>query len=666
MAVIALADGNHFRALYQLYRAQTVQIPHPSAKNNLDIEFKKIIQLKAKDELFPRTGTLLAERTVEAWFSYLHAMCEKGEEWPEHEDIENELLGQMSVLLKEKSLESQLQRFSLINMAAEYMAGQQARESTSSEISLARFQFYQRLNLKTFFMLLQILLPELAREDEVAGLSEPGDLSNRLSSITRRILPSLRHYSSWLLTNVSFLVAQGNDPFLGVHIREFWKIYANALTLLAGTFPVKDLPVIEYLLEEDEDTIGFLPISNENTIWRYHGQPDCLKPRYGEENTPKELPQVEMLFRIRDFIANGVELTTQPSDFTTKSIPIELVQGARFVYQEEGLPRELHSSSPDQPPRAPNREEIERDRLAKGTVHSAHSRIDDERSTAASTSNNTMANMVNRLVDSDTPMSYNSPPNLLSPFPEAPLMATSNTIPPSQHSPTTTSNNPTLTARDIVKSMTQSQPHQHPQPPEESIRPLSASIWTPLPGETSGSSPQTRPGTSHRHNSPAAASAMTPLALPPHPTSTPSSSFFHDQLAKQHHALHGRESSLSPLVAGAQGTPSSWLTPSPYQQENVNPGFDAYGSYSVHGGGGGVAGSMRQMATSPWAQAPQHLSSSLMPSPIGSSPWKKSQKGEEEEEEDDVVVVGEEGLRLERGVGAFGAIGQTPPSGQGG
>ena len=127
LAVIALADGQHVRALYQLYRAQAVTQPHPSAKGNLDIEFKKIIQLKTKNELFPRSGPMFPERTVDAWFSYLHALCEKGDKWPEHEDMENELLSQLSVLVKEKAMESQLQKFSLINMAAEYIAGQQAR-----------------------------------------------------------------------------------------------------------------------------------------------------------------------------------------------------------------------------------------------------------------------------------------------------------------------------------------------------------------------------------------------------------------------------------------------------------------------------------------------------------------------------------------------------------
>ena len=130
--MIALADGNHFRALYHFYRAQTVSNPHPLARSNLELEFKKIIQLKSKNELFPRGGRDIQERTVEAWFVYLHARCYQGEEWPEHEEVENELLSQLSVLLKEKSLEEKLHRLTMINIAAEY----EARKRSASKGSI--------------------------------------------------------------------------------------------------------------------------------------------------------------------------------------------------------------------------------------------------------------------------------------------------------------------------------------------------------------------------------------------------------------------------------------------------------------------------------------------------------------------------------------------------
>ena len=57
------------------------------------------------------------------WFVRLHAMLYKGEEFSAHDDMENEVLSQMSVILKEQSLEGVLDKIVLINIAAEYFAG---------------------------------------------------------------------------------------------------------------------------------------------------------------------------------------------------------------------------------------------------------------------------------------------------------------------------------------------------------------------------------------------------------------------------------------------------------------------------------------------------------------------------------------------------------------
>jgi hypothetical protein len=51
LAIIALADGNHLRATYHLYRALSAQEPHPTAKGNLEIELRKIMSAWAKREL---------------------------------------------------------------------------------------------------------------------------------------------------------------------------------------------------------------------------------------------------------------------------------------------------------------------------------------------------------------------------------------------------------------------------------------------------------------------------------------------------------------------------------------------------------------------------------------------------------------------------------------
>jgi len=126
LAVIARTDANHLRATYHLYRALAVEEPHPAAKGNLEIEFKKIHEAWDKGELIangsqrdsPGPGKALV-----GWFMRLHARCYNGIDFVEHDELENEVLSQLVVDLKERSLEGTLNKFVLINLAAEYFAG---------------------------------------------------------------------------------------------------------------------------------------------------------------------------------------------------------------------------------------------------------------------------------------------------------------------------------------------------------------------------------------------------------------------------------------------------------------------------------------------------------------------------------------------------------------
>jgi hypothetical protein len=122
LAVIALADGNHLRATYHLYRALSAQEPHPTSKGNLEIELRKILSAWAKRELIPQEDAGIPGKALTPWFVYLHAQCYKGLDFAEHDELENEVLSQLAVDLKERSLEGTLQKFVLINIAAEDFA----------------------------------------------------------------------------------------------------------------------------------------------------------------------------------------------------------------------------------------------------------------------------------------------------------------------------------------------------------------------------------------------------------------------------------------------------------------------------------------------------------------------------------------------------------------
>ena len=201
--------------------------------------------------------------------------------------------------------------------------------------------FFWRINVKTFFTLLQILSTELERiAGEDANII---DASKKISVVSRRVLPALRHYSSWLLCVYHLLVAvqkKGNESPLPVQIREFWKVYANALTLLTSLFDVVQLPEIDYLLEEDEETLGFAPLAKDASSRRYLDANGAQKPRMDEPGLERSHPSIEMLYRIREFVIDGLDLVV------SNKIPIALVDsesGKSFIYREEGLPPHFFS-----------------------------------------------------------------------------------------------------------------------------------------------------------------------------------------------------------------------------------------------------------------------------------------------------------------------------------
>lgn len=174
--------------------------------------------------------------------------------------------------------------------------------------------FFQRINVKTFFTLLQILLVELERTASFEDSSKDTLPSpDKVSVVARRILPALRHYSSWLLTNSQSLVDQKEekDSSLSIQIKEFWKIYAGTLSLLASSFDVVSLPEVDYLLEEDEESLGFAPLDQDATSRRYAGGGAQPKPRMHDLGVERSHPNMEMLYRIREFVIDGLDLVVR-------------------------------------------------------------------------------------------------------------------------------------------------------------------------------------------------------------------------------------------------------------------------------------------------------------------------------------------------------------------
>ena len=179
---------------------------------------------------------------------------------------------------------------------------------------LQAFFNHLRINVVTLFTLLQVLLSEFDRSiDGNSPSNIKGSGSAKLSVMMRRLLPALRHYSSWLISNATILSAGVGDPTLSVRVQELWKVYANTLTILVSSFPVSSLPSpIEYLLEEDEDTLGFKPFDNERVHRKYCSEATgSRKPKWHDRGAHRQHPNIEMLGRIRDILTDGMVIVSQ-------------------------------------------------------------------------------------------------------------------------------------------------------------------------------------------------------------------------------------------------------------------------------------------------------------------------------------------------------------------
>lgn len=308
LAIISKSEGDHARALYHLYRAQNALEPPPTAFANLQLEFKKIREASER-----RNTTAGANwesddplASLQRYVPLLHACCFDDINFPEYSNMETQVLEQLRVGLTRHCLETNfVNRMVLSNIAADFTAGdrwQDAPELSQTEVA---FKFFQILNAQTFRTLLRLLLVEYENRSK----PDRSDGSDVVTPVSRRLLPGLRLYSSWLVSRAALLSAHLEDARFGKPIKEFWATYVEVLTLILSTTSFENLPRLEYLLEEDEEIIGFGPLQEEQYQQKFLALGTLTKKPKSHELGVKRLhPDVETLCRIRDFVEDAIEL----------------------------------------------------------------------------------------------------------------------------------------------------------------------------------------------------------------------------------------------------------------------------------------------------------------------------------------------------------------------
>lgn len=200
------------------------------------------------------------------------------------------------------------------------------------------FTFYLRFNLRTFTTLLQVFYDDL-RALLVNMDDQEVELAEKLTPIGRRILPSLRVYTNWLLLVVHLVQGMSGDADIGDSVAKFWPSYAKVIDLIAQAFPIWDLEDIDdvtYMLEEDVETIEFKPVTADNQGKRHKTlktwmdkQTGKEKPKCTAQGVVRVSPDQEMLRRVKDLLADGLYLANDDDD-----VPIYL-RGTRIYFGNE-------------------------------------------------------------------------------------------------------------------------------------------------------------------------------------------------------------------------------------------------------------------------------------------------------------------------------------------
>lgn len=160
--------------------------------------------------------------------------------------------------------------------------------------------------MRLFSTFLRVFHAGLLHQNEYA-LVQSTATGQGLSPVIRRVLPVLRLYSSWLTKSS----ALANSDFVRDDLKaDFWASLAEALSAITSTFSTDQLPNLDHLLEEDEETVKFLPLcsSEDNNFWYLDGS---LRATWHEKTEQERDLNKEMLFRMKDFLVVGLTLAVE-------------------------------------------------------------------------------------------------------------------------------------------------------------------------------------------------------------------------------------------------------------------------------------------------------------------------------------------------------------------
>ena len=288
MAIVALSDNGPLRAIYWLFRAMSTKEPHPQADSNLRRAFGKVMQIHQGEK--PKKA---ASNVGINHMEVVARVCLK-KSCTESESLNDSMINELRVALREERQTTTMRKQFLINFAATQYLQTNFTKTKGADDSFRQFVLMLKITLSFLCELLQVVKERFSMHAK-GGLDAAERIS--LDGSLRNTLPLLRLSLLWSMKNTVILRNQIH-PEVDELQSTVWASFMDTASCITQAVSIHDLPHLTYMLEEDEDTIGFLPLVCEETrfIWLDKSAKSRLIWHDVEERADEN---TEMLFRFR-------------------------------------------------------------------------------------------------------------------------------------------------------------------------------------------------------------------------------------------------------------------------------------------------------------------------------------------------------------------------------
>ncbi|WQF75571.1 Putative telomerase activating protein Est1 [Colletotrichum destructivum] len=350
MGIIYLDEKKHLDIIYHFYRAMAIEEPHPMASQNLEAELKSL-----QGPITParRTGPPDTQEAFVAWFVRLHSHFSKGEIFSSYQELEKEVVNHLEIAIKAPNTQAMLLKMVLLNISAFY-ASNEKLNGKRTEAALRSSHFILRLNARFFITFCRLLKKEL---EKLIGEQTPEQQDGTVDKVTTLIentLPFVRLYAAWLVACRAEIMRAQDTPEL--FVKDMYRGFAKALTGLCEMYGNEDLKLAPYLLAEDQEAIGMLPLCDPqlpgSCRLNYNEDTGSLKPQVEHYGGQKLNGLQETFSRVLDTIKCGFFLANDDTNFpfTYTSSP----KGLTFKYEEDYTPKPSVVAAITQPSVAEN------------------------------------------------------------------------------------------------------------------------------------------------------------------------------------------------------------------------------------------------------------------------------------------------------------------------